>query len=90
MGVAPSKPAAIGEFFGDPPVVARLPRRRHGGPAHLDLTIGIRDRARLFVECRRRQDDIGEIGGFGKEAAAKHFIKTFDSCFYRINLLIFL
>ena len=63
-----SVPIRLRELGDDPQVVAGLAGRVECFSHALDATLGVRDRALAFHPgVRRRQDDIGQLGGRGQE-----------------------
>ena len=67
MGVLPVEPEATRDLLRDPPVGLCLAGQRHGGAAHLHLSVGVGDGAVFFGPRRGRQDHIGELRRFGDE-----------------------
>ena len=72
MGVSPVEAKPFGKVHGDRPILPRVTRRRHGGAAHLDLTVGVRHRARLLRPGGSRQDYVGVIRRFRQENVLHH------------------
>ena len=70
--VGPVEAHSPGDFPDDPDVVPRLAGQGERLPAHLDLPVGVGDRAGLLRPGRGRQYDIGMPGRLGQEQVLHH------------------
>ena len=67
VGEVPGQAEPTAHLDDDLPVGPGVAGRRHEGAQHLHLAVGVGDGAGLLVGRGRRQDHVGEHGGFGKE-----------------------
>ena len=78
MRIGPVETQTLGQIDSDGPVLARLARRWHRGTAHLNLTVGVRHRTRLFGPRGGGQNDIGVVRRFRQEDVLHH--KVIELC----------